>query len=54
MKEIYEAPSATVINLAAVEKLALLDGHSDEGVNPIGGDVPDATTSVGSGRPGGN
>ena len=53
MKKIYETPAATVINLAAVEKLAALDGHPDGAVNPAS-DIVDATTSVGSGRPGGN
>ena len=51
MKKIYEAPEATAITLAAVEKLALLDGHADA---PAKGDIIDSNTSVGSGRPGGN
>ncbi len=29
MKFIYEAPSAEVINLRAMESVALLDGHPD-------------------------
>ena len=53
MKKIYEAPVATVITLAAVEKLAALDGHPDEKITRAG-DIIDSNTSVGSGRPGGN
>lgn len=32
MKRFYEAPNAQVIDLAAMESIALLDGHPDEGV----------------------
>jgi len=45
MKELYTAPAATVITLAAVEKLALLDGHSDE-VLTRGSDIIGGQTSV--------
>lgn len=32
MKRFYETPNAQVINLAAMESVALLDGHANEGV----------------------
>lgn len=50
MKEVYIAPVASVITLAAVEKLAALDGHPAEraGNTIIGG----VSNSVGP-RPGG-
>ena len=47
MKRFYEAPDAQVINLAAMQSIALLEGHPDEGVaandepiNPSFGVVP--------------
>ena len=52
MKKVYEAPEANVITLAAIEKLAALDGHRDQSVRA--GDIITGGTSVGEGRPGGN
>ncbi len=52
MKHFYEAPNAEVINLAAMQSVALLDGHPDEGVTPAN-DVPvNPGFSVVPGRPG--
>lgn len=51
MKKIYEAPAATVITLEAVEKMALLDGHSGDGVSALDSDTPDYSIGTGSGRP---
>lgn len=45
MKELYTAPEATVITLAAVEKLAALDGHPDDPITRAG-DVIGGQTSV--------
>lgn len=51
MKQVYEMPCAEVINLAAMESIALLDGHpmeqvrlndgGDQGVFSTTGDVGD-------------
>ena len=35
MKKIYEAPKADVINLAAMESIALLQGRAAEDGDPI-------------------
>ena len=51
MKKIYETPVATVITLAAIEKLAALDGHPDAGVSPANSDIPSVSHGTGSGRP---
>lgn len=48
MKEIYVAPEATVVTMAAIENLALIE---DRDVASRAGDVLDSNTSVGSGRP---
>ena len=45
MKELYTAPAATVITLAAVEKLAVLNNHPGDPVT-CGGDVVGGKTSV--------
>ena len=50
MKKIYETPVATVITLAAVEKLAALDDHPDEKITRAG-DIIGSSTTTGSGRP---
>lgn len=50
MKKIYEAPTANVITLEAVEKLALLEDRSSDGLTRAG-DIIDASTTTGSGRP---
>ena len=47
MKKIYETPVATVITLAAVEKLAVLDGRPDTKSS----DIPNVSHGTGSGRP---
>lgn len=38
MKRFYETPCARVIDLAAMECIALLDGHPDEGVAAVSDD----------------
>jgi hypothetical protein len=48
MKEIYVAPEATVVTMAAIENLAVIE---DRGAGTRAGDILDATTSIGSGRP---
>lgn len=50
MKKIYEAPVATVITLAAIEKIAALDDHPDGKITRAG-DIVDSSTTTGSGRP---
>lgn len=45
MKRFYEAPDAQVIDLAAMQSIALLDGHPDEGVAAA---KDDGATDVGS------
>ena len=53
MKELYTAPEANVINLAAVEKLAVLEGHPDAGISTVGNDdFFSVNQGAGSGRPG--
>ena len=54
MKRFYEAPDAEVINLAAMQSIALLDGHPDEGVAAANDEAPDAGFSWVPGRPGQN
>ena len=39
MKELYTAPTATVVTLEAVEKLALLDERSNDGIGTVS-DIP--------------
>lgn len=52
MKTIYEAPSAEVIDLRAMESVALLDGHPDEKrAATKAGDAPDASLGNGQGEP---
>lgn len=51
MKELYTAPVATVINLAAVEKLAALDGHREGDINTAS-DIIGGSTVVIPTRPG--
>lgn len=53
MKRFYEIPDAKVINLAAMERIALLEGHPDEGVAAASDDyVPNPSGfGVGDGRP---
>lgn len=48
MKEIYVVPEATVVTMAAIENLAVIE---DRAVGTRAGDIVDASTSVGSGRP---
>ena len=48
MKEIYVAPEATVVTMAAMENLALIE---ERDMPSRAGDILDANTSVGSGRP---
>ena len=50
MKEIYVAPEANVVTMAAIENLALIEDNAASRA----GDILDSNTSVGSGRPGGN
>ena len=47
----YEAPNAEVIDLRAMESVALLDGHPDERKDTKAGDGADGGFSVGSGTP---
>lgn len=52
MMHIYEAPCAEVINLAAMESIALLDGHPHEKVTRSKDDtVFDGSFSVGKDEP---
>lgn len=51
MKQFYEAPDVNVIDLAAMESIALLDGHPDEGVAAANDEPFDPTFSVVPGRP---
>ena len=48
----YEAPKADVIDLRAMESVALLDGHPDERRATKAGDVVDASMGNGQGKPG--
>lgn len=53
MKRFYETPCARVIDLTAMECIALLDGHPDEGVAAASDDqAPNPSGfGVGEGRP---
>lgn len=53
MKKNYEAPVANVITVEAVEKLALLDERSNDGINTASDDdfVVSTGHGSGSGRP---
>lgn len=52
MKKFYEAPCAEVIDLAAMESIALLDGHPHEQEARSSGDsVFDGSFSVGKDEP---
>ncbi len=55
MKFIYEAPCVEVINLAAMESIALLDGHPyEQGTRSSDNDedgIFSATGGAGSGKP---
>ena len=49
----YEAPNAEVIDLRAMESVALLDGHPDERRATRAGDVVDGSVTNKPGKPGG-
>jgi hypothetical protein len=48
MKEIYVAPEATVVTMAAIENLALIE---DRDIASRAGDIIGSSTTTGSGRP---
>lgn len=51
MKRFYEAPDAQVINLAAMQSIALLEGHPDEGVAAANDEPINPSFGVVPGRP---
>ena len=54
MKEAYQSPTIEIIDLAAMEQIAALDGHPDEGIQTAGengGDIFNPSFGVVS-RPG--